>query len=238
MIDPMVSLAFSVYSNKGAYALLLGSGISRAAGIPTGWEITLDLIRKVSKLEGADCEPDPADWYNKQHGASPDYSALLDGLATTPTERQQLLRSYFEPTEDERDQNLKSPTKAHVAIAKLAASGYIRVILTTNFDRLIEKALHDADISPTVISTTDQLKGALPLVHSGVTVIKLHGDYLDTRIKHRRSFVYDPEMNLLLTEFWTVRLMVCGWSGEWDTAFAKRLSAVQYVGLPCTVYGI
>ena len=226
MIDPMVSLAFSVYSNKGAYALLLGSGISRAAGIPTGWEITLDLIRKVSKLEGADCEPDPADWYNKQHGASPDYSALLDGLATTPTERQQLIRSYFEPTEDERDQNLKSPTKAHVAIAKLAASGYIRVILTTNFDRLIEKALHDADISPTVISTTDQLKGALPLVHSGVTVIKLHGDYLDTRIKNtgEELLVYDPEMNLLLDRVLDeYGLLVCGWSGEWDTALRKAI---------------
>src|SRR5437879_2506745 len=55
MIDPLVSLAFSVHSSKGAYALLLGSGVSRAAGIPTGWEVVLDLIRKVAKLEGEDC---------------------------------------------------------------------------------------------------------------------------------------------------------------------------------------
>ena len=63
----MVSLAFAVYSNKGVYALMLGSGISRASGIPTGWEVVLDLIRKVAKLEGEDCEPDPAEWFRKKH---------------------------------------------------------------------------------------------------------------------------------------------------------------------------
>ena len=94
MIDPMISLAFAIYSNKGAYALLLGSGISRASGIPTGWEVVLDLIRKVAKLEGEDCEPDPADWFRKKQGAEPDYSKLLDGIAKTPAERQQNASNY------------------------------------------------------------------------------------------------------------------------------------------------
>ena len=31
MIDPINSLAFSVQANRGVYALLLGSGVSRAA---------------------------------------------------------------------------------------------------------------------------------------------------------------------------------------------------------------
>ena len=52
MIDPITALAFSVYENKGVYALLLGSGVSRAAYIPTGWEVTLDLIKRVAALEG------------------------------------------------------------------------------------------------------------------------------------------------------------------------------------------
>jgi len=46
MIDPIISLAFSLHSTKGVYALLIGSGISRAAGIPTGREIVQDLILK------------------------------------------------------------------------------------------------------------------------------------------------------------------------------------------------
>lgn len=36
--DPLTQLSFSVYENKGVFAVLLGSGLSRAAEIPTGWE--------------------------------------------------------------------------------------------------------------------------------------------------------------------------------------------------------
>ena len=44
--DILLKLAFSVQQNSGVYALLIGSGVSRSAGIPTGWEITLDLIKR------------------------------------------------------------------------------------------------------------------------------------------------------------------------------------------------
>jgi hypothetical protein len=50
-----------------------------------------------------------------------------------PAERQQLLRGYFEPTEEEAEQGIKSPTPAHKAIAELVSEGYVRVVLTTNF---------------------------------------------------------------------------------------------------------
>src|ERR1700677_1437861 len=74
MIDPMTSLAFSVYSGKGVYALLLGSGVSRTSGIMTGWDIVQDLIRKVAAVEGKDCGENPAGWYEKTYGKEPDYS--------------------------------------------------------------------------------------------------------------------------------------------------------------------
>lgn len=226
MIDPMVSLAFAVYSNKGVYALLLGSGISRASGIPTGWEVVLDLVRKVAELEGEDCGPDPVDWFGKKHGVEPDYSKLLDKVANMPAERQQLLRGYFEPSDEERDQGLKLPSAAHKAIAQLVAAGYLRVIITTNFDRLMEKALEEVGVNPTVISTTDQLLGALPLAHSGATVIKLHGDYLDTRIKNteRELAKYDDALDGLLDRlFDEYGLIVSGWSGDWDIALRAAL---------------
>ena len=62
MIDPLLSLVFALHSNPGVYALLLGSGISRAAEIPTGWEVVLDLIRRLARLEDEDCEPEPDRW--------------------------------------------------------------------------------------------------------------------------------------------------------------------------------
>ncbi len=131
-MEPILTLAFSMFTNKGAYGLLLGSGISRAASIPTGWEITLDMIRRVAQLTSEDCDPDPAAWYVQRFGKQPDYSELLDTLAPTPTQRHQLLRGYFEPTDDEREQGVKRPTAAHKAIARLMRDGYVRVVITTN----------------------------------------------------------------------------------------------------------
>jgi hypothetical protein len=48
-------------------ALLLGSGVSRSAGIPTSWEIVLDLIRKAAVLEGTSAEANPEEWYRSVH---------------------------------------------------------------------------------------------------------------------------------------------------------------------------
>ena len=54
--DPLLQLAFSLHNQRGTYAVLLGSGISHAPGIPTGWEVAEDLIRRV--VETSVAEPD------------------------------------------------------------------------------------------------------------------------------------------------------------------------------------
>jgi phosphoglycolate phosphatase-like HAD superfamily hydrolase len=226
MIDPIISLAFSIHSKKGVYALLLGSGVSRAAGIPTGWEIVLDLIRKLAKITTEDCEPFPDKWYIRKYKEEPDYSKILEYISKSATTRNQILRGYFEPNEKEREQGRKMPTQAHKSIANLVKSGFIRVIVTTNFDRLIETALEEVGIAPTVISTPDAIKGALPLTHTDCTVIKLHGDYLDTRIKNspkeleKYSRQLDKLLNIIFDEY---GLVVCGWSAEWDTALREAV---------------
>ena len=225
MIDPLHSLAFSVHANRGVYALLLGSGVSRAAKIPTGWEITLDLIGQLAAL--SDERPaTPEAWYRERYDKEPDYSALLAELAKTPAERQQLLRRYWEPTPEEREQGDKAPTAAHRAIAKLVADRYIKVIITTNFDRLIESALGEEGVQPLVLSTDDQIDGAVPIVHAPCTVLKLHGDYLDTRILNTQRELerYEDAYNRLLDRiFDEFGLIVCGWSAEWDTALRSAI---------------
>lgn len=226
MIDPTNSLSFSMHANKGVYAVLIGSGVSRAAQIPTGWEVTIELVRKAAAIQKANCEPDPAEWYRQATGNAPDYSALLDAVAKTPAERQQLLRPYFEPTEDERAEGAKAPTKAHRAIARLAKLGYVRVIITTNFDRLLEVALQDEGVQPTVLSTADQIAGAMPLVHTACTVIKVHGDYLDTRILNtpEELSAYPDALNKLLDRvFDEFGLIVSGWSADWDVALRAAI---------------
>ena len=225
-IDPVLKVALSLHSNPGVYALLIGSGVSRAAGIPTGWEIVLDLIRKLATLKNESPDPDPETWYRNKYGQPPNYTSLLEQLTSTPAERQASLRAYFEPTEEEREQGLKIPTAAHRAIAELVKNGHIRMILTTNFDRFIERALQDIGIEADVISTDDDLRGAMPYVHSKCYVVKLHGDYLDTRIKNTPEELanYSDTLNAFLDRiFDEFGLIICGWSGAWDTALREAI---------------
>lgn len=227
MIDPIHSLAFSIQANRGVYAVLIGSGVSRAANIPTGWEITLDLIRKLATLHGETSDPDPEHWYRKKFEKEASYSDLLNELAKTQAERQQLLRAYFEPNDQEHEGGEKEPTLAHRALAELAAQGFTKVIITTNFDRLVETALTDAGVVPTVLYSPDQVQGALPLIHTQCCVFKVHGDYLDTRIKNTPDELdqYPPEFDQLLDRiFDEFGLIVCGWSAEWDGALCSALT--------------
>jgi hypothetical protein len=218
--DTIIKLAFTMYSSPGVYALLLGSGISRGAGIPTGWEITLDLIKQIAATE-KEKPKDPEKWYQKRYNELPGYTRLLKKLTKTSADRTNLLRSYFEPTPEEKENNLKVPTPAHKCIATLVRYGYIRIILTTNFDRLLEKALSEESITPTVIRTEDDMKGAMPFVHNDCTIIKLHGDYKDTRIKNtseelaKYSVKVNKYLGRVLDDF---GLIICGWSAEYDTA--------------------
>ena len=226
MIDPSQSLAFTIQANPGVYALLLGSGLSRSAGIPTGWEIVLDLLGKLAVTTGQEPGADLEQWYIENYQEAPDYSNLLDALAKTPSERQQLLRPYFEPSEQEREEGLKQPTTAHRAIARLVSQGYVKVIVTTNFDRLMEKALEDEGVTPTVLSTKEQVDGALPLVHVDCCIFKVHGDYTDPRIRNTESELaeYSSEYNHLLDKiFDEYGLVVCGWSAEWDQALREAM---------------
>ena len=228
MIDPLVSLAFSIQANRGVYALLLGSGVSRSAQIPTGWEIVLDLIRKLAKLEGVDCEPDPAAWYKEKFGEYPDYSKLLSQVVNSAPERRELLRPYFEPTEEEREEGLKLSTEAHQAIANLVSSGYIRVIITTNFDRLLENALGNRGIAPIVITTGEAAIGVLPLItHStGCIIVKVNGDYLEPQTRNTTDELkrYSEHIQRLLDRiFDEFGLIVCGWSGDSDIALRAAL---------------
>jgi hypothetical protein len=80
--DPQTQLSFAICENKGVFAVLLGSGLSRAAEIPTGWEITLDLIRRIALAQGVEEQPDWAEWYRQKTEEEPSYSALLEELAS------------------------------------------------------------------------------------------------------------------------------------------------------------
>lgn len=227
LIEPSTRIAFSVVENPGVYALLLGSGLSRAAEVPTGWDITIDLVRRLAAAEGVDGRRDWSAWHLERFGDEPSYSALLDALSVTPAERRSILHHYIEPTARDLEEGRRTPTHAHHAIARLVRAGYVRVIVTTNFDRLLEQALGAVGVEPVVIRSVDDLGGASPLPHSRCFLLKLHGDYLDNRILNTEEELagypaeYDRLLDRILDEY---GLIVSGWSGDWDPALRAAIA--------------
>ena len=224
--ESMVSLASSIHAGPKTFALLIGSGVSASSGVQTGWHVTLDLVRRLAVLRGEDAGVDPVSWYRDHADGDPDYSALLSELAPSPVDRRNLLKPYFEPTEEERAEGLKLPTKAHNAIAGMVAGGFIKVIVTTNFDRLLEASLAMAGVQPNIISSPAHAAGAMPIAHSECSILKVHGDYLSPDLKNTVDELgrYDPAVDRLLDEvFDQYGLVICGWSGKWDTALRNAI---------------
>ncbi len=227
-IEKLTTLAFSMYSNKGAYALLLGSGISRSAHIPTGWEVETNLIEQLAVSTREMINTDAHQWFKEKYEKDASYSLLLEELVKTPTERVQLMKQFFEPTDDEKSLGWKQPTKAHKAIAKLAKAGYIRVVLTTNFDRLLEQAFEMEGITPQVISCEAAISQATPLAHCQIpTIVKINGDYIDCQFRNTSEELdeYPPVIKQYLKRiFEDYGLITCGWSGEWDKGLIRIMS--------------
>ena len=225
-VDPRVALATSMFGAPGVYAVLVGSGVSSAAGIATGWQVVQDLIRQIARAEGVseDTLGDrPEDWWVGEDRGQPRYDTLLAALAPTDPARQMLLRRYFDPQPPVGPIN---PTEAHRALAWLSAQGFVRVVLTTNFDHLIERALEDAGAAPQVISSESGVAGMTPLVHSSATLIKLHGDWttLGMRNTPEELTEYSPGMTKLLGRILDeYGLVVIGWSAEYDVALCEAI---------------
>lgn len=228
--DPaLLDLAVSVHHSPGVYALLLGSGLSRAAGIPTAWGIVQDLERELAHASGVTPLPegDALDaWYRETFGEEPAYSRVITRREPTPAGQRNLLRRYFDQTPDDREHGHKAPSRAHRAIAHLCEAGFLRVIVTTNFDRLMEDALQERGIRPTVISNAQEIAAAPPLVHGGVFLLKLHGDYLKDDVRNSSDDLETyPEalqtyLSRIVDEF---GLIICGWSAEYDKALRDAI---------------
>lgn len=225
-VDPRVALATGMHASQGIYAVLVGSGMSSAAGIPTGWKVVQDLIVRTAVADGADrqavVDSPPEKWWVTQGRPEPRYDTLIEAVASTDGARRSLLQGYFDPPPGLGGPI--QPTAGHEALAQLCASGRVRLILTTNFDRLIERALDQVGLTPQVIASPAAVAGMIPLVHARMTMVKLHGDYgmegLRNTPEELRTYPIEWQ-ELLSTVFDEFGLIVVGWSADYDVALAE-----------------
>lgn len=230
--DPYLPLAFSLASSPGAYAVLAGAGVSKGAGLPSAWDIEVDLVRQIAQRDNFPIlinNSNAEAWYSDNYGKALTYSSVIEELARTPHERQALLRGYFEPDDPETRATIPPPSAAHRAIAQLVEQGIINVIVTMNFDRLFEQALAERGIQPTIVATEADAEGLGPLRLIKACVIHLHGDYLNaTSMLNTEAELggYSTHMGQLLTHVLRdYGLLVAGWSVTHDTALREAATA-------------
>lgn len=134
--------------------LFIGAGLSIGAGLP-GWA---DLIRPLARAVGARWPADEA-------------SLTSDHLlsAAQHYENQRGRHALIQHLRGVLDTTGIQPTPVHQLIASLP----VRVIFTTNYDDLIERALREAGQRPNVIVSTPELAF---WSEEHIQVIKLCGD--------------------------------------------------------------
>lgn len=169
-MNPIIQLAASAVPGEKKYVLFAGAGVSKDAGVPTGWDLILKTAGLLYAFENeiADKKPDLEKWFLSSQYASMTYSQLIDKLYPTYPEQQAFLREYL---------NGRDPGEVHKGIAELAYRGVIRCIITTNFDHHIEQALEAKGLDVQVIATEEDLEHSEPLIQcKAVRIYKPHGD--------------------------------------------------------------
>src|SRR3981189_3130544 len=172
-LDPIVPLSVAVAEAPGSYAFLLGSGVSSDAGVPTGqevfWRAVADPSRTAHAADETPGEEEVAAWLTEiSLRAKLTYSEVLEDIAPDAATRRAYLTKHFEQVE---------PGPTHELLAQLAERGLVRVFVTTNFDRLLERALQARGIEPLVITSDADVASAPNREHADCVVLKPHGDY-------------------------------------------------------------
>lgn len=135
--------------NKNA-AVFAGAGLS----MPSGYVDWKELLREI--IQDLDLDPD------KEHDLVTVAQYHCNQAGGSKTRLTQAIFNHFAPT--------KCPTPNHHILARLPIYTY----WTTNYDKLIEKALEEAKKIPDVKYATKQLSVTRP--DRDVVVYKMHGD--------------------------------------------------------------
>jgi tetratricopeptide (TPR) repeat protein len=233
MADPVAELA-SLAEHAGAHGLvvLAGAGVSMPApSCLPGWTDFNDavlngLAQRAEELTG---------------GAIPGGETMIglrtlrDQAGALPIDFQaQLMEEECGPDYFRVLQSIDADATngCHAAIAAMADTGVLKAIVTTNFDRLIERALDARGVDYRVFRRTSEFDSLEEALVAGGTlaVVKVHGsaDLPDSMVDTLRQRVQGrPESLVRALEGLFARhaLLIAGFSGA-DLAYDK-----EYLGL-------
>jgi hypothetical protein len=237
-MDDIAKLALLLHHNPRSYALMIGSGVSRGAHIPTGWDITMKLCaaEELFHEQKRTLNETLDDWYWRIFQKKPDYADFLAKHFDTQHERQQFLEQQLtKVTTPYGIIESAKPSQAHHKIAELVELGLIKVIITTNFDRLLEDAITSRGIPTNVITHGAAIARQQSYKHADVTIIKIHGDYkeVSTLNTPQELSEYDGNMrDLLIDILKDYGCITCGWSSIYDKALRTLFADTKNTRFP------
>lgn len=180
-INNIIPLSYNIADGKKRYVLFCGAGVSKDAGVPTGWDIlieTLRIIRIQDEFGNKEYSNDEMEKYYEDSYKNKTYSEIIQSLFPSHEEQRAFLKEQF---------NGKACGESHKLIAKWVKEGLIRFIITTNFDTLLEQALDEEGLRGqyTVISNGENVLTSKPWNNvEYCRIYKIHGTIDQGRIRN------------------------------------------------------
>lgn len=230
---------------------LLGAGASASAGVPTAmdmvWEFKQQLYvsqKKVSRQAVADLSNPSVrtklqTYINAmqnipESGATDEYAALFERVYPSEADRSTYIKALIAGAK---------PSYGHLALATLMRERFVRIVWTTNFDRLLDDAcarIYETTGSLTTVDLDSPHKAKQAIDDEQWPIeIKLHGDFQSRRLKNTPTELRQQDANLrnmLVDSCERFGLVVVGYSGRDDSVMdaldeVAKLSGVFPHGL-------
>ncbi|MDQ1592524.1 MAG: hypothetical protein QOG71_3151 [Pyrinomonadaceae bacterium] len=211
--------------NPPRFSFFLGAGASRQSGIPVASEMIRQFKEQIiiqSCPDKLKTEKERNDWLAGQDWCKADGSDYCKYF------------EKFEPKEFGRQRHIedmikdREPSFGYVVLANLMARGLVNTIVTTNFDDLIYSACTTFTGIRPVVYAYGILAAEMRFTAQRTKILKLHGDYLYSKLKNTNSELAEQDPNMarqlrqVLNEY---GLIVVGYGGG-DESVLKVLSEI------------
>lgn len=216
---------FSVMAD-GEVDFFLGAGASIASGIPTGGDLIWEFKRNIYCSEcGISVEKykDVAlpstrtmlQEYFDQKGTCPvryapeEYSFYFEQCYNDPLAR----KRFIETVVSERE-----PSLGYLCLAEAIVKGKVKNVWTTNFDSLLESAIHTLYPLSSILVFSEANKNSVDTFNPAFPVIgKLHGDYRYDWLRNTEQELQQLEAKIKTcasSQLLDKQLVVLGYSGN------------------------
>lgn len=213
-VKSLANLIKSKMKQGRKYVLMLGAGASYSSGIPPTGKMIAGLVRD----------------FGQQYEGTLDEK--FDGLwrEASVDERVVMLEPYLKD---------KTPSIGYHKLAELVKNGYFDLILTFNFDHLLEDALDKASFNDYRVIINGDVKenrilGLLRTPEPRVKVLKLHGDLKSRIFTFSRDEIleYHAAVKSVVAKYSKRDIIICGYAFN-DVnvikAFSNRGGSIYFV---------